>query len=84
MIVDSRLPDTREQLVMIGNDAPADRGRSVLRDRDKDIVVVRDSDRVLAGVITKTDIVRQISRCEAGLHDGSIGRDNSGRRRLPP
>jgi CBS domain-containing protein len=64
MIVNGLLPAARERLVMIGNDAPLTAAAVLLRDLDKDIVVVRDATGVLAGVITKTDIVRQISRCQ--------------------
>ena len=64
MIVNGLLPAARERLVMIDNDAPLTAAAALLRDFDKDIVVVRDSTGVLAGVITKTDIVRQISRCQ--------------------
>ncbi len=63
MIVDRILTAARERLVTIGNDAPLLAAAALLRDLEKDIVVVRDSEGVLAGVITKTDVVRQINRC---------------------
>ncbi len=63
MIVDRILTAARERLVTIGNGAPLIAAAALLRDLEKDIVVVRDSEGVLAGVITKTDVVRQISRC---------------------
>jgi CBS domain-containing protein len=63
MIVAGILPAARERLITIGVDAPLIAAATLLRDLDKDIVVVRDSADVLAGVITKTDIVRQISHC---------------------
>ncbi len=59
MIVEGILPAARERLIAIGA-APA----TLLRDLAADLVVVSDSDGVLAGVITKTDIVRQISHCQ--------------------
>ena len=64
MIVEGILPAARERLVVIGSDAPLIAAATLLRDLDRDIVVVRGSEGVLAGVITKTDIVRQISRCQ--------------------
>ncbi len=64
MIVNGLLPAARERLVVIGNDAPLIAAAALLRDLDKDIVVVRDPEGILVGVITKTDIVRQISRCQ--------------------
>jgi len=64
MIVERILSAARERLITIGADAPLIAAATLLRDPDKDIVVVRDSENVLAGVITKTDIVRQISHCQ--------------------
>lgn len=64
MIVDGILPAARARLITMGADAPLIAAATLLRDPDKDFVVVRDCRGVLAGVITKTDIVRQISRCE--------------------
>lgn len=64
MIVEGILPAARERLITIGNDAPLIAAAKLLRDLDADLVVVRDSEGVLAGVITKTDIVRQISHCQ--------------------
>src|SRR5690348_7389644 len=64
MVVEGILPASRVRLFTIGADAPLIAAAILLRDLDKDIVVVRDSEGVLAGVITKTDIVRQISHCQ--------------------
>lgn len=64
MVVEGILPAARVRLFTIGADAPLIAAAILLRDLDKDIVVVRDSEGVLAGVITKTDIVRQISHCQ--------------------
>lgn len=64
MIVEGILPAARERLITIGADAPLIAAATLLRDRDADLVVVSDSDGLLAGVITKTDIVRQISHCQ--------------------
>jgi CBS domain-containing protein len=64
MIVEGILPAARERLITISADAPLIAAATLLRDLDKNIVVVRDLEGVLAGVITKTDIVRQISHCQ--------------------
>lgn len=64
MVVDRLLAAARERLVMIASDAPLTAAAALLRDLDKDIVVVHDPEGRLAGIITKTDIVRQISRCQ--------------------
>jgi CBS domain-containing protein len=57
------LPAAQNQLVTIRDDAPLIEAAILLRDLDNDLVVVCNSDERLAGVITKTDIVRQISQC---------------------
>ncbi len=64
MIVEGILPAARERLITIGADAPLITAATLLRDLDADLVVVSDADGALAGVITKTDIVRQISHCQ--------------------
>ncbi len=64
MIVERTLPAARARLITIGDDAPLIAAAALLRDLDRDIVVVSDPDGLLAGVITKTDIVRQISHCQ--------------------
>jgi CBS domain-containing protein len=64
MIVEGILPaaanDSSPSATMLRLSPP----RALLRDLDGDIVIVRDCDRRLAGVITKTEIVRQISHCQ--------------------
>jgi CBS domain-containing protein len=49
--------------ITIDDDSPLIAAATLLRDPDADLAVVRDTGCVLAGVITKTDIVRQISHC---------------------
>ncbi len=64
MIVEAMLPAARERLIILGDQAPLIEAARLLRDLEADLVVVRDSDGLLAGVITKTDVVRQISNCQ--------------------
>jgi CBS domain-containing protein len=64
MIVEGILPAARERLITIDDDAPLVAAANLLRDPDADLVVVLDTGGALAGVITKTDIVRQISHCQ--------------------
>lgn len=64
MIVEAMLPAARERLIILGDDAPLIDAARLLRDLEADLVVVRSSDGLLAGVITKTDVVRQISQCQ--------------------
>lgn len=63
MLVERILPAARERLITIGDDAPLIDAAELLRDLDADLLVVRCSDGLLTGVITKTDVVRQISHC---------------------
>lgn len=63
MSVERMLSTARARLVTIGDDAPLLNAAVLLRDLHADLVVVCSSDESLAGVITKTDIVRQISSC---------------------
>ncbi len=67
MIVERILPAARKRLITIGDDAPLIAAAALLRELDADLIVVHDRDGILAGVITKTDIVRQISHCQGAL-----------------
>jgi CBS domain-containing protein len=64
MIVEGLLASARQRLITVSDHAPLIAAATLLRDRDADLVVVCDAGGVLAGVITKTDIVRQISHCQ--------------------
>lgn len=63
MLVERMLPAAQNRLVTIRDDAPLIEAALLLRDLESDLVVVSNSDARLAGVITKTDIVRRISQC---------------------
>ncbi len=63
MFVERLLTPARERLVTIADDAPMIEAAKLLR-AGNDLVVVCDSAGLLAGVITKTDVVGQISRCQ--------------------
>jgi CBS domain-containing protein len=63
IIVERMLPAARKRLVTIGDDAPLIDAAKLLGDLHTDLVIVCSSDKLLAGVITKTDVVRQISLC---------------------
>ena len=64
MLVERMLPAAAKRLVTVGDDAPLIDAARLLRDLHIDLVVVCSSDGLLAGVITKTDVVRQISHCQ--------------------
>jgi signal-transduction protein with cAMP-binding, CBS, and nucleotidyltransferase domain len=63
MLVESLLPAARERLVTIADEAPLIQAAELLR-TGTDLVVVCGSAGLLAGVITKTDVVSQISHCQ--------------------
>ena len=63
MYVEQLLPKARERLVMIADDAPLAEAAKFLH-TGIDLVIVCGSAGLMAGVITKTDVVSQMSRCE--------------------
>lgn len=66
IFVKSTMPQARKRLVTLADDAPLIEAAKLLRSAGTDIVVVCDRDGALAGVITKTDVVAQISHCQGG------------------
>lgn len=62
MLVERLMPAARSKLVTIADDAPLIEAARLLR-AGTDLVVVCGSEGFLAGVITKTDVVDQISHC---------------------
>ena len=63
MLVEGLLPKARERLVTIADDVPLIEAAKLLQ-TGTDLVMVCDSAGLLAGVITKTDVVAQISHCQ--------------------
>lgn len=63
VLVQTLLPEARKRLVTVAHDAPLIEAAKHLRAAN-DLVVVCDPAGLLAGVITKTDVVHQISRCQ--------------------
>ena len=63
LVVERLLPEARERLVTIANDARLMEAAALLRP-GIELVIVCDAAGRLAGVITKTDIVNQISHCQ--------------------
>lgn len=63
MFVKDMLEAARERLVSIADDARLIEAAKLLTS-GTDLVVVRDGAGVLQGVVTKTDVVRQISVCQ--------------------
>lgn len=63
MFVERLLPAARERLATIADDAPLIEAARLLRS-GTDLLVVCSSAGMLRGVITKTDVVAQISQCQ--------------------
>ena len=63
MLIEEMLPKARERLVTIANDVPLIEAAKLLQ-AGSELVIVCDTAGFLVGVITKTDIVAQISHCQ--------------------
>lgn len=68
MRVEKILPAARKRLVTVGTDARVTRVASLLAD-DHDIVVVCTSAGAMAGVVSKTDLVRLLKQCHVDVCD---------------
>jgi|HubBroStandDraft_6_1064221.scaffolds.fasta_scaffold89165_2 CBS domain-containing protein len=64
MFVESMLSVARKRPVTIGDDAPLIAAAKLPGIPHADLVVVCSCNEMLAGVITKTNVVRQISLCQ--------------------
>ena len=62
MPVQRVLPAASQRLITIGDDASLTDAAKLLREPDADLVVVCNADKRMVGVITKTDVVRQVGR----------------------
>lgn len=63
MFVEQLLPKARERLVTITDDVRLIQAAGLLRS-GTELVIVCSSAGLLSGVITKTDVVRQVSHCQ--------------------
>lgn len=65
MLIEALLNTARKRLMLINDGAPLIEAAKVLSRGEKtSLVVVCDSDGKMAGVITKADVVREISSCQ--------------------
>ena len=64
MLVSQLLSEARRRLIVIGIDAQLIDAARALSGPPGELVVVCDSDGKAAGVITKADVVRQITHCQ--------------------
>ena len=63
MLVEQLLPAAREKLLTINDTAPLTEAAGLLSGRNANLVVVCSSDGRMVGVVTKSDVVGQISHC---------------------
>jgi CBS domain-containing protein len=63
ILVERLLPTARKRLITISDDAPMIEAARLLR-KGTDLVVVCQQSGRMAGILTKTDVVAQVSRCE--------------------
>ncbi|MEO8419350.1 MAG: CBS domain-containing protein [Methylophilaceae bacterium] len=64
MLIRTILPTVKKRLVTINGDAPLIDAARLLGGMHTNLVVVCDPDGLIIGVITKTDVVKQISHCQ--------------------
>jgi len=63
ILVETIMPVARQRLVTIGDNAPLAEAAKFLDGRHINLVVVCDKRGAMVGVITRTDVVRQVSLC---------------------
>lgn len=63
-LVQTVLPAAAERLVTIPHSAQLVEAARLLSERNSNLVVVCDAGGVMRGVVTKSDVVKQISHCE--------------------
>lgn len=64
IFVDRILPKARDRLATVGAEAPLTKAAERLFEPRRRMVVVCDDDGAMLGVITRTDIVRQVRHCQ--------------------
>ena len=62
--VQNILPKARDRLLLIGDDRQLTEAASLLSEPNRHMVVVCNDTGVMVGVVTRTDIVRQIQHCQ--------------------
>lgn len=64
IFVEATMPQARKRLVTLADEAELIEAAKLLGNAGTDLVVVCDGNGLLAGVITKTDVVMQIGGCQ--------------------
>lgn len=83
MFIEAVLPAARDRLAMIRDDAPLVDAAALLSHAQINLVVVCDSAAALAGVVTKTDVVRIAGLAGRGGIRGTAAARLCARHRLP-
>jgi len=64
ILVEKIVPVARERLVTVRDDAPLTEAARFLDGRHINLIVVCDKGGAMVGVVTRTDVVRQMSLCK--------------------
>lgn len=73
MFIERILPDARERLVVVGDDAPLIDAARPLGNGATPLVVVCSAEGTMTGVASKTDVVQQIARCHGSACTMPVG-----------
>jgi len=73
ILVQHILEDARQRLAVLREEAPACDAAEILGNASKPLVVVCDSNGVVVGVISKTDVVKAFSRARGEAHSLNAG-----------
>lgn len=72
IFVEQAMFAAREKLITLADDAQLIDAAKLLRHAGTDLVVICDGDGVLAGIVTKRNVVEQISRCQGSACTVSV------------
>ena len=72
MRVENILPIAEERLITVQADALLTEAAKLLMDTHRALLVVCEPDGAIAGVITKTDIVRRVAQCQGNLIEARV------------
>ncbi len=73
MIVETLLPIARDHLVTISDTARLTEAASCFGRGDTSLIIVCDDAAIMLGVVSKTDIVSRIGRCDGGACMTTVG-----------
>ena len=72
MRVADLLPIAQQRMITVQGDASLVNAANLLSDTHRALLVVCENSGTMAGVITKTDVVRQVARCHGTIADVKI------------